>query len=288
MKAKPSPEKIIELYLSGKDTYQVAEECESNQTFVLNTLKQHNIPRRSTYSYTTKYIPNEKFFDMIDSEEKAYTLGFFYADGNNYVKGNHSYEVSIKLQEGDRAILERFRDMLSPQSEVYFSKKQKETYQNQYGLRINSKLMAEQLIKLGCVRAKSLILTFPEWLIDPKLQQHFIRGYFDGDGSLYSKKPSHTGHINYEWKLTSTDMFCAKVKQIIEDTLKIRSYQSICHPKDNKITSKLTVGGNRQIRKVLDWLYSGATIYLERKYQKYQEMIKNSAHLRNHASNLDR
>lgn len=276
MKIKSSPEineKIISLYLSGKDTYQTAEEFNCSQTFVMNTLKRHNIPRRTTYHYTTKYITNEKFFDIIDIEEKAYTLGFLYADGNNYVRWAHSYEVSIGLQEEDKIILEQFRDFLSPQSELIFIDYSLKNWKSQYKLRINSKTLAQQLTKLGCIQAKSLTLTYPKWLIDPELQRHFIRGYFDGDGSLYAKKPSKTGHIDYGWQITSTNDFCTYVKRYLEDLLQIHCSKSLTHPETNQITTSLSVGGNLQVRKVLDWLYKDATIYLPRKYDKYQEFI---------------
>lgn len=273
VKTKPSSElhsKISALYISGLNTYQVSKQCKCSQTFVINTLKKLGIQRRSTQSYTRKYIPNENFFDIIDTEEKAYVLGFLYADGNNYVNGAHSYEVSCKLQIGDKFILEKMRDLLSPSVPI---KKVFDQSICDYAwlLKINSKRMSQQLAQLGCVPAKSLILKFPDWLVDLNLQRHFIRGYFDGDGSLYQKKPSKTGHINWGWQITSTKQFCLIVKNIIEKQLNIHCSQSLSRPKTNQITTTLSVGGNLQIKKVLDWLYQDATIYLPRKYDKYIE-----------------
>jgi hypothetical protein len=236
----------------------------------MNTLKRSGIQRRTTQSYTRKYISNENFFDIIDTEEKAYVLGFLYADGNNYVKGTHSYEVSIKLQAEDKIILEKFRNLLSPQSQIKIAK-DNSTPNLHYLLKINSKKLTEQLTKLGCMQAKSLILQFPTWLVDMKLQQHFIRGYFDGDGSLYAKKPSKTEHIDWGWKITSTGQFCLVVKELLENKLDIHCSISLACPKTNQITTTLSVGGNLQVKKVLDWLYQDATIYLLRKYEKYLE-----------------
>jgi len=275
-KIKSSPEldsTIVALYTSGLDTYQVAEKCGCSQTFIMNTLKRCGIQRRTTQSYTRKYIPNENFFDIIDTEEKAYTLGFMYADGNNYVKKAHSYEISIKLQEKDKVILERFRDLISPLSsvEIVSDSSVSEIY---YRLRINSKLLTQQLTKLGCIPVKSLILTWPEWLVDPKLQQHFIRGYFDGDGSLYARKPTKTGQVDWGWQITSTGQFCLVVKDLLENKLDIHCSISLSKPKTNQITTVLSVGGNLQVKKVLDWLYQDTTIYLPRKYDKYKEFCE--------------
>lgn len=275
-KTKSSPEldsTIVSLYTSGLNTYQVAKKCGCSQTFVINTLKRCGVQRRTTHSYTSKYIPNENFFDVIDTEEKSYVLGFLYADGNNYVRGTHSYEVSCKLQLDDRLILEKMRDLLSPQTPI---KKVFGKSVSDYAwlLRINSKKITQQLAELGCIPAKSLILQFPSWLTNPKLQQDFIRGYFDGDGSLYNKEPSETGHIDWGWQITSTSQFCLVVKNIIEKSLDVHCSISLSCPKTNKITTTLSVGGNKQVKKVLDWLYQDATIYLPRKYEKYLEFNK--------------
>jgi len=267
--------KIIAFYLAGNDTYETADEYNCSQTFVMNTLKRHNISRRTSQSYTTKYIPNEKFFDIIDSEEKAYVLGFFYADGNNYIRGSHSYEISMSLQEDDKIILEKIRDLLSSQSPVEFGLSNNIKHKNMYSLKINSKLMSQQLTKLGCMPAKSLILTFPEWLIDPELQRHFIRGYFDGDGSLWARQPTITGQIDWGWQITSTNNFCTEAKKLIGQYVNVHCSQSLAHSNlDNNITATLSIGGNVQVKRVLDWMYKDATIYMDRKYNKYQEFLQ--------------
>ena len=131
-------------------------------------------------------------------------------------------------------------------------------------------MLSSQLTNLGCMPCKSLILTWPEYL-DNKLQSHFLRGYFDGDGSLYSKKPNKTNYVNYGWQITSTDKFCLKVKEIIESKLLIHCSKSLSCPKTNQITTTLSIGGNKQVLKILNWLYKDATIYLPRKYNKYIE-----------------
>tara|TARA_R110000868_G_scaffold99024_1_gene272583 strand:+ start:13013 stop:13945 length:933 start_codon:yes stop_codon:yes gene_type:complete len=260
---------IILLYLSGKTTYDVADICKRSQTFIMNILKKNNINRRSTKSYTTIYIPNENFFDIIDTEENAYFLGLMYADGNNYINKHHNYEISIKLQAQDKIILEKFRDLISPNSKIKIAV-DKSTPNLHYRLKVNSKKISEQLCNLGCVPNKSLILQFPTF-IPNKLIPHFIRGYSDGDGSIYKKQPTETGYINYCWQITSTIMFNTYIKNILEKELQIHFSQSLSRPKTNNITTTLSVGGNIQVMKALDWLYKDATIYLPRKYDKYIE-----------------
>jgi intein/homing endonuclease len=278
-KNKPSSEldaKVIASYDTRKTTHQVAKEIGCSQTFVIDTLKRHNIARRTIYSYTTKYLPNEKFFEVIDTEEKAYILGILYADGNNYVNiKNAKYQVSLALQLRDKLIMNKIRDLISPTSKLTLIQSKNINRQDQFRLRIRSKLISEQLIKLGCVPNKALILEFPEWLIDPELQRHFIRGYFDGDGSLYAKKPKASGQVDWGWQLTSSKNFTIKTKQIIEQQTGVHFTLKLAHPKsDNAITTTISTGGNLQVKKVLDWMYRDATIYMDRKYDKYQEFLK--------------
>lgn len=262
-------ENIINLYNSGLTSWKVAEICNRSQSFVIKTLKNNNVPRRTTHSYVTLYPANENFFNEIDTEAKAYILGFLYADGNNYIgKTNHSNEISISLKETDFLILEKIKNLLSPATQL--------KYKNSYCLlKINSKHISNQLTNLGCVPNKSLILKYPNFISD-ELTHHFIRGYFDGDGSIYKK----TKDNDWGWQITSTNDFCKSVDKIIKKELNINTYLRVCKPETNKITSTLATGGNLQVFKVLEWLYKDATIYLERKFNRYLQMSNQIHHLK--------
>ena len=76
-------------------------------------------------------------------------------------------------------------------------------------------------------------------------------------------------------KLYQLTIFVMKLKRHIENTVNIHCSINLTHPKMNQITTTLSVGGNLQVRKILDWLYQDATIYLPRKYEKYLELCTN-------------
>lgn len=266
-------QQIINLYNSGLSTYDVAEKIKCSQTCVLNCLKQHNITRRSTSSYNIKYITNLNFFDKIDNEAKAYFLGLLYADGNNYIRGKHSYEISIKLKEEDSYILEKLKNYLSPMTELKLVK-DKITNNNHILFKINSKIISNQLTDLGCVPNKSLVLKFPE--IKEDLIFHFIRGYFDGDGCIY-ERINKSGYVNYIWQITSTNIFCQKLRDYLLNKVEVNSSIKLACPKTNKVTSTLAVGGNKQVKKVLSFLYQDCNYYLFRKYTKYSNLLQSSS-----------
>jgi hypothetical protein len=267
------------------DTYEIAAEIGSAQSFVVKMLKLSNVPRRSTYSYIRKYNVNEHFFDIINTEERAYFLGLMFADGNNYRRiepgAACKYEVAIKLQARDRYILDRFKSFLCPNTTLKFIPRGEPQHQDVYLLKINSKIVSNQLISLGCIPNKSLILQYPvRSVLSANLDHHFIRGYVDGDGGIYNwkKEWKTTTNINWSSKMTSTKAFCEQVKRIVKDRIDIDMYLSTMHENSgNLITSDLGIGGNLQAHRFLSWLYRDATVYLPRKYDKFIKLCHNMA-----------
>ena len=98
-------QKIIDLYVNQNiSTVQIGKQFGCSHKKIAKVLKSYNIPR--TGASRRKYYLNETFFDNIDTQDKAYILGFLYADGCNYMP---KQTVSMSLQEADYAILERIR-----------------------------------------------------------------------------------------------------------------------------------------------------------------------------------
>lgn len=134
------------------------------------------------------YPLNQKYFDIIDDEYKAYWLGLLYADGCN--KDDRG-SWSIELQEQDKYLLDGLNKSLNCEKPLLFRdlKSKKPNWSNSYTLEINSKYMCERLTELGCHPRKSLTLKFPtENQVPVHLLQHFIRGYIDGDGCIFYLK----------------------------------------------------------------------------------------------------
>jgi intein-encoded DNA endonuclease-like protein len=263
----------INLYNNEKQQWEIARELNCSQTAISDILRRNHIKTRVGKKITYTDI-NINFFNKINSEEGAYFLGFLYADGCVQIK-NNAYTVSLKLKSNDQIIIEKFRDIMSPSSPIKITKNKGSTNTYSY-FRVNQKEICDQLISHGCVPNKSLILEFPT-TIPKKLIHHFMRGYSDGDGSIYKNKlqksPTSKPYINTIWKFVSTKQFCEQTAKILKEELDITCSQSLSRPKTNQITTTLSVGGNLQVRKALDWLYKDATIYLPRKYEKYLEFI---------------
>lgn len=257
---------IISQYLAGQQQREIAKILGCAQTSVSNVLLRAGIKTRVGKRITYTDV-DTSFFKRIDKEESAYFLGLLYADGN--VSKNKTC-ISLKLKSDDQCIIEKFRDIMSPSSPIKITQNKGSSNTYSY-FRINQKEVCYQLEALGCIPNKSLILTFPTQ-VPTNLIRHFIRGYSDGDGCIYKNKFKNKKTINTIWKIVSTKQFCGETSKILKEQLDVNCSQSLSRPEKNKITTTLSVGGNLQVRKVLDWMYQDATIYLPRKYDKYLEL----------------
>jgi hypothetical protein len=118
---------------------------------------------------------NIDIFQNIDTEEKAYWLGFLYADGCVHSQEN---KIELGLAEKDYEHLNKFRNFLQIKNKIAYRDSTKS-----YRLSFRSKKSKQDLIALGYIPCKSLLLHFPNSQQVPDyLIKHFIRGYFDGDG----------------------------------------------------------------------------------------------------------
>ena len=256
--------KIVKLYTDGMSTVKIGKLFNVCHKTIAKVLDKHRIKRVG--NGRRKYSVDENYFDVIDTPNKAYTLGFLYADGSNCMtKGT----VSMSLQEEDKEILESIRsDMKNehPLEFIDYSNKNDfgYTYKNQYRMLICSIHICKSLEKIGMVPNKSLILQFPE--IQDNLISHFIRGYFDGDGSVCFCSTNHNCLVT----ITSTEDFCLSVKDILEKTLNI--HVSIVDASNkNGITKICTISGKNQVKTFLEYIYKDADMYLKRKFERYIE-----------------
>src|ERR1700722_8446916 len=210
--------KIIELFLEGKIISEISKLLNIPNTGIWKVLQNHNIDtHKNPFFYREKirkYTINEDYFNKIDCQEKAYILGFLYADGNANKK---YYQITLKLQDIDKSILEQISALIETNKPLHFYKKQKKTHQNQSILKITNKVIYQDLIGHGIVPNKTFITKFPN--IAEELIPHFIRGYFDGDGSLYEGKDSKT--TSREWCIIGSTNFCKSIQKILKDILDI-------------------------------------------------------------------
>lgn len=212
-----------------------------------------------------KYPLNENFFDVIDSEEKAYLLGLLYADGTN---STGKTEIKLALHEQDASILEIFKNILQPDKPLYFEMG-KGKRGDVYKLVINSKKISYRLCDLGVIPAKTLKLKFPEF-IDDNLMHHFVRGFFDGDGNIHFNKKCK----QLMFSITSTESFLLSLQKILMYKCYLNKVKlSTRHPERNHNIRQLTYCGNNSVKRLYEWLYKDAKIFFKRKKSYYEKYL---------------
>ena len=199
------------------------------------------------------------FFKQIDTEEKAYWLGFIAADGNIRKDLNC---CSIELQRADREHLIKFSKCFDD----YYQVQDCDRLFPSSKIRIDSKQCCLDLQQYGIIPNKSLILDIKTELIPDFLIKHYIRGYFDGDGSIYCSYPNRLNGYNYdEWGINFVGTY--NVLSFFKTYLKISN--NII--KKNNIY-ELNVNGTLKAYEILSFLYEDAAIYLDRKKEKFKEL----------------
>jgi hypothetical protein len=175
------------------------------------------------------------YFNVIDTNEKAYWLGFLAADGAIFCN-DRQYSVTLDLQPGDLHWLERFRDTIAPGATI-----------TRHGTRscsvsIGSKEMYGDLVALGVGPRKSNNLSWPN--IPESFVIPFILGYFDGDGWL-QKRRDHAGLL---WGLTGTRPLLIMARDNIQHYANVAIAEPVRHCKDRSLhLYRITANGQRAI-----------------------------------------
>lgn len=274
---------ILRKYNSGITMLSLSREYHCRNTAIKEILENNDVKIKKTYEYytskelarTRKYYCNEDIFEKIDSHDKAYWLGFLFADGNVYVpKGKETetkgIRIELSLKEEDYYHLRNFSNFLQSNYPV----KPKIVKLNNkkilvYRIAVSSVKMGKDLISHGCVPNKSLILEYPKDLSEEYFPS-FLCGYFDGDGCL-----SFIKHDDGSAKGAVSIMGTHSFLQTIKEKLCDRGIKSSDIYKDNR-GSKVYILGISVYSHVnfFNLIYHKASYLLGRKYDKFMDMFE--------------
>ncbi len=246
---------VVQLFESGHSINSIAKTVGHAQPSICALLTKHGY---DSYKYKCKYSVDESYFEVVDTPNKAYVLGLWYTDGNVMKSG----KCRIQLEASDRHILEEIKQEMKFSGEL-LEIPARNTSQPQACLCIDRQKIAKDLIKLGCYPNKSLTIKFPILEQVPEhLLSHFIRGVFDGDGSISMKK-----NIYATAAITSTDVFC----RALDEFVWARGFKStnFYYRRPDKPTGSLFFGRHNDAIAFLDFIYHDANLKLARKYEKY-------------------
>ena len=255
----------IKFYNTEELDYILNFIIEENKTkSMTNICKKYKIGRKQTRKYLKDikdFSPinkqnllrvKENLFNTIKTEEDAYWLGFLLADG--YISDDGKVELS--LQKSDKNHLIKF----AKYCKFDINKVKEDNFRCRIGFAMQQ--YKNNLFSKNMLPRKSLTLTYPKDIPD-HLQRHLIRGYFDGDGSIYIGKLKNKNRKTPPRSicLYGTKEFLTKINKLVNLPIKNIRLETNIHVINFSC---------KEADSFLNTLYNNSTIYLDRKYEKYK------------------
>ncbi len=227
----------------------------------------------------TKGNVNINFFRSW-SPEMAYVLGFFAADGGMFINsGGSKY---IQFVSTDKEILIKIKKLMNSNHKIGIKKRNPEIcgWKDCYLMQIGSKEMYGDLLKLGFTPKKDKTLKFPK--VPYKYLSHFVRGHFDGDGSIVFGHYKRKNRNNKTALLILTSFVCGNREFLKELSKKLSSFAHLgkgsLKQKMNNNAYQLSYSINDS-KKLFNFMYGDQNSFnrnfcLKRKYDKFIEAFR--------------
>lgn len=262
-KIKKYDNEIISIYKSGSSIQKIADALKISTNAVWNCLLEYDLVNSDNTSRV--YDINQDRFLKISTEEEAYWLGFLYGDGYiSEVRG----VISLSLKEEDKYHIDSFISFMGSNNHGYYKIVNNHM---QYRVDINSRKVCNNLIKLGCTQCKTTNLEFPHYNKVPKsLQRHFIRGFFDADGTACLSG----GKLHFSI-IGACEDFIVKIHNILVSELGINDTKISIKNNGNLPLYVTQNAAKKDIFKIYNYLYKDSTVFLDRKKDKFEIYLKN-------------
>lgn len=201
-----------------------------------------------------QYTINHDFFRRW-TPESSYVLGWMFSDGT-VSRNMRSFGFHLGLK--DINILKQIRSTMQSTQPI-------KIYSSSVMLRFNDKLSCLALVNLGCTPGKSRRMHMPD--VPKRYLNHFVRGYFDGDGSIHFNKPNVI-KITF---VSASNNFLMELRNNIKNVTGLTA-GPITSPGHNLYTC-LYCG--ERARKFCEWIYQGSgKLKLQRKWKRYTKHMK--------------
>lgn len=263
--SKETENALLEDYKSGLASLELGKKYNIAQASVCNYVRRNNIKPHESARKTTM---NTEFFKTL-TKESIWLLGWFYSDGNVSKTRNR---FSVSVHSHDEEILLKMQKVMDLEGNNIYRAKNKKLVQL-YG---DESTIHNDLISLGCVPNKSLIIRYPTFFTEDCQHWSFLRGILEGDGHIGFKSKARKPGLNCEFASGSL-LFLQDIASVLRDKLQIET--KIVERANSNSKKLIIMGGKSSIFKFLDCLYKDCpeNLRLERKYQIYLDMYKKSA-----------
>ena len=232
---------LKELYPQANSSRDLEKTIGHTKSTIIAEARKLGLKRLKPYRI---YSANYQFFDKWNSH-MAYVLGFAFGDGN---LSSHRYHHHIRFTSKDKGLLQKIKKVMHSSHRISQELNGKFII---FRLVISSRIIENSLINLGFSTRD-----IPE--IPIEFQNAFVLGYLDADGCI-----STDGIISF---YSIKESLLEKISIMIKQNTNVDFRKPKKHSKRNiyKLQDR-----KKEAFLIGNWMYENATIYLERKYQRY-------------------
>jgi DNA-binding transcriptional regulator WhiA len=248
---------ILTNYRLGRNTVELARDVGFSQASVYRFVKLSGEPMRTPSEANSRFVVGVNIFTAW-SPASAYWLGYLLADGSISKRtDSNTYNLRLTTQKSDEPHLQKFLNCLESNHPIRTEERYLRKYDRRYPqavVQICDQSVCEALLKIGLTERKSTREKFP--VMPRKYVHHFVRGLFDGDGSL--PKVHKTRRV----------MFCGgrELLHVLKELLEQVLNRPISRVYPHLGTHHIYFGGRESVTAFLKWIYTDCgDQFLERK-----------------------
>lgn len=233
----------------------------------------------SIFDINRKYSVNAEYFSDINTQEKAYWLGFIWADGSinkTAPRCSGPNRFTLAQVETEANHLQAFIEAIECNYTPVLTDRNRTPGKRVLVLHINSRPFCMALENLG-YGTKEHRTDIPP--MSYELLHHFIRGYFDGDGCLSIYKQGSARR--QEWSLTGNEKLLVQIQNILNQETSVSKNVALKRYKRTTKAVGLRYGRRSDIPALYDYMYDGATVYMKSKHQKFEKFFQREREAQN-------
>lgn len=252
----PEEKMVVERYKNGETFSDIAKELDTNRSYLWKiATKSYGVETYQTSGYPKKFDMNIHTFKNIHNEKTMYLLGLIYTDGHISKARKRLHFVTT-----DKDQMENFKTCLES-TQDYFTVPETENSKRQYRIAVSYEPMIDDLLDYVPQSSKETKRINKE-IVDSNSFNHFLRGFFDGDGCVTKEG----GQVIF----TGNKELMASLENIIEEKYGITAsgtnkIKGGFVKNENHNTYHLGYYHNSSCQKFYKLFYDNANLYLTRK-----------------------
>jgi len=266
-----SPADLQKMYWEeDKSQYDIANELGVTQWKVAQLMRAYNIPRKPKFRKLPHRLCEVDHHALDDLTPKAaWVVGWLLSDGFVYPQAGC---FGLKLSSVDIDVLEDIRCFFGYTGPILRYSSYLERTGNSYEtreLKISSPLLLQTLSTFELTGKKTEREVFPQKILDTEDEQiirNFIKGVFEGDGSIMCD-----GKSSVCFQIVGTKELLTDIQECLMRYVGV-GRTKLTH--NTKVSNHyaLRYRGRFQAMGIFNWIYKGSRWHLKRKYEAYLEI----------------